>query len=66
MLAKNDKELLIIQVKAIINQKSVAKKINLYFDRIDQFLKDGIAPDSITNIDWWTKKSNTTKRAQES
>lgn len=55
VLAKNDKELLIIQVKATINQRKIAEKINLYFARVEQFLKDGIAPDGKTNIGWWTK-----------
>lgn len=54
VLAKNDKELLIIQVKAVINQRQVAEKINVYFERVEQFLKDGIAPDGETKIDWWT------------
>jgi len=55
ILAKNEKELVIIQVKAIINDKKVAEKIKLYFDRVDAFLKAGIAPDGKTNIKWWTK-----------
>lgn len=54
VLARNNKELLIIQVKATINQKEVAQKINLYFDRVEQFLRDGLAPDGKTKIDWWT------------
>lgn len=56
VLAKNNKELLIIQVKATINQKQVAEKINLYFERVEKFLKDGVAPDGKTKIDWWTSK----------
>ena len=55
VLAKNDKELLIIQVKAIINDKKVAEKIKIYFNRVDAFLKRGIAPDEKTDIKWWTK-----------
>ena len=54
VLASNNKELLIIQVKAIINQRSVAEKINKYFDRVEQFLKDGEL-NRKTKIDWWTK-----------
>lgn len=56
VLAKNNKELLIIQVKATINQKKIAEKINLYFERVESFLQEGIAPDGKTKIDWWTKK----------
>lgn len=55
ILAKNDEELVIIQVKAIINDKKVAEKIKLYFDRVDTFLKAGIAPDGKSDIKWWTK-----------
>lgn len=61
ILAKNDEELLIIQVKSIINDKKVAEKIKLYFKRIDQFLDNGIAPDGITNISWWTKETKVRK-----
>lgn len=55
ILARNDKELRIVQVKAIINDKKVAEKIIQYFDRVDDFLKKGIAPDGQTDIKWWTK-----------
>jgi hypothetical protein len=55
VLARNDDELLIIQVKATINQKKVADKINQYFDRVEQFLKDGYTPDGKTTISWWTE-----------
>jgi len=55
VLAYNEKELLIIQVKAIVNQKRIADKINVYFDRIDKFLKSGTSSDGETKINWWTK-----------
>jgi hypothetical protein len=61
ILAKNDKELVIIQVKAIINDKKVAEKIKLYFQRIEDFLKRGLAPDDRTDISWWTKNVDVKK-----
>jgi len=61
VLAKGKNELLIIQVKATINQKEVAENINQYYERVDQFLKDGNAPDGVTKIDWWTNNCNVKK-----
>ena len=55
VLARNKEELLIIQVKAIINSKEVAEKIILYFERIDDFLNRGLAPDNNSRISWWTE-----------
>ncbi|MBN1462294.1 MAG: hypothetical protein JXQ69_07945 [Paludibacteraceae bacterium] len=55
VLARNDKELLLIQVKSIINRKEVAEKINIYFDRITEFLNNGKALDGKADIMWWTK-----------
>lgn len=62
VLAKGENELLIVQIKATINSKTLAKKINLFLDRIDQFLKAGIAPDGKTPINWWTNKNCTIKK----
>ncbi|MFW5852103.1 MAG: hypothetical protein ACOCWB_07765 [Bacteroidota bacterium] len=55
VLARNENELLIIQVKAIIQQKKVAEKIIEYFKHIDSFLNKGIALDCESDISWWTK-----------
>ncbi|MCB9251299.1 MAG: hypothetical protein H6605_02435 [Flavobacteriales bacterium] len=55
VLARNDKEILIIQVKSGITSRNVAEKINLYFERVIKFLNDGIAPDGIGKIEWWTR-----------
>jgi hypothetical protein len=55
VLARNNKELILIQVKATIDQKITAHKINLYFERVEQFLTKGVAPDGKTKIEWWTK-----------
>ena len=59
ILARNDKELLIIQVKAIIQQKIVSEKIIKYFEKVDEFLKRGIAIDKTSDISWWYKDVET-------
>jgi len=55
ILARNEKELLIIQVKAIVNQKIISEKIIDYFQRVDEFLKNGVAIDGKSDISWWSK-----------
>jgi hypothetical protein len=55
VLARNDNELLIIQVKAIINQKSVSENIINYFTRVKAFLEKGVAIDGTSDISWWQK-----------
>ncbi|MBM3171921.1 MAG: hypothetical protein FJZ75_09975 [Bacteroidetes bacterium] len=61
VLARNKKELLLIQVKAGINTKEVASKVNEHFNRVELFLNKGLAPDGKSSIDWWSK-SCTVKR----
>jgi hypothetical protein len=56
VMAMNNKELLLIQVKSLINQKLIAEKINLHFERVEQYLDAGIAPDGKSKIDWWKSK----------
>ena len=55
ILASNKNELLLIQVKSLVNQKDIADKIILHFERIEQFLERGVALDGESKIDWWTK-----------
>ncbi|GEL76664.1 hypothetical protein [Tenuibacillus multivorans] len=55
VLAINDKEIHIIQVKAIVNEKKVANKIIDYFGKIEDYLSDGVAPDGVNSIQWWTE-----------
>lgn len=55
VLARNSKELRIIQVKAIINESKVAEKVKLYFNRVESFLQKGVGIDDQSNIQWWTK-----------
>lgn len=55
VLARNNNELLLIQVKATINQKSVSEKIITYFERIENFIKTGVAPDKTSSISWWSE-----------
>lgn len=52
--AINDKELVLIQVKAIVNEMKVANKIIDYFDKVDSFLKSG-------NVKWWKHKKRIKK-----
>ena len=60
VLASNKKELLIIQIKAVIRQQKTANDINKHFERVEQFLKDGVL-NGKTKIDWWTKNVNVRK-----
>jgi hypothetical protein len=53
VLARNDKELVIIQVKAIINDKKLVDKIIKFFKRVDDYLKKEVAPDGKSSIKWW-------------
>jgi hypothetical protein len=55
ILARNDKELLIIQVKAIINQMKVVEKIKEFFELVDNFIEKGVASDGVSDIKWWKK-----------
>lgn len=55
VIARNNDELKLIQVKATINTKTVAEKIVKYFDRVENYLNKGIAPDGISDISWWTR-----------
>lgn len=61
VLAKGKNELLIIQVKTTVNSTDVAKKVNTHFDRIEAYLRKGVAPDGKSAIDWWAK-NKTIKR----
>ncbi|MBI2966359.1 MAG: hypothetical protein HYY40_00915 [Bacteroidetes bacterium] len=61
VLAKNESELFIIQIKSSIRCKLDAIKIKEFFNRIDSYLKKGIAPDGISNIKWWLKHSKLRK-----
>ena len=55
VLAIGEKELLVIQVKAIINEPKAADKISDFFKKTEKFLKEGKAPGMEDSIDWWTK-----------
>jgi hypothetical protein len=55
ILARNDEELLIIQVKAIINQMKVVEKIKEFFEQVDNFIEKGVASDGVSDIKWWKK-----------
>jgi hypothetical protein len=61
VLAKGENELLIIQVKATINERKVAEKIIKYFQRVEDFLKKGVAPDGVSDIKWWKANSKVIK-----
>lgn len=58
VLARNSKELLIVQVKSSVNQAGAAEKIITYFERVDEFLMAGVSTDGYSNIEWWTKGVN--------
>lgn len=53
ILARNDTELLIIQVKAIINSAKTVDLIKTFFPRARKYIKKGIALDGISDIGWW-------------
>jgi len=55
VIARNNEEIKLIQVKATINSQTVAEKIVTYFDRVDNYLSKGLAPDGKSDISWWTK-----------
>lgn len=53
VLAKNEKELLIIQVKTTINTKETPGKIKVFFKRVEDFLKiSKLAPCGENGIYW--------------
>lgn len=61
VLARNDTELLLIQVKATINQINVANKIIEQFKRVQGYLDKGKANDGISDISWWSKDCSVKK-----
>lgn len=55
VIAVGEKEIIIVQVKAIVNEKDVVEGVKTFFQRADKFLKDGVAPDQKESIAWWLK-----------
>lgn len=53
VIAMNNSELLLIQVKAIINEKKVAENVVEYFNRVDSFLKTKQSSEELLQIKWW-------------
>ena len=55
VLAIGEKELLLIQVKAIINESKSAEKIIDFFEKTHIFLDNGKAPGTENSIKWWIR-----------
>ncbi len=55
MLAVNSSEVVLVQVKAIINEEKVVTRILNFFLEAEAFISKGLAPDGIHRIDWWVK-----------
>jgi hypothetical protein len=55
ILARNESELLIIQVKSIINKRDIVESVKTFFDRVIDYLNNGIAADDKSSISWWSK-----------
>jgi hypothetical protein len=55
ILARNESELLVIQVKSIINDKRVIESVGTFFDRVIDYLNAGIAADGKSSILWWSR-----------
>ncbi len=58
VLARNANELLVIQVKAIINQENTSKKIIDFYKNVNDFLKIGKSLDGSSDISWWSSNVN--------
>ncbi|GEM_PF-2082292 len=56
VLAVGEKELILVQVKAIVNEAGVVAKVQSFFDQAEQFIQQGKAPDGIASIQWWGKE----------
>ena len=56
VVAINNRELFLVQVKAIVNQKSVANKVLDFFKNVDSFLSTEISPDGQNSIAWWENR----------
>lgn len=61
VLALSEKELLIIQVKAVINTEQVPDQIVNFFDRVSSYLNEGTGPNGESDITWWTKGRKVTR-----
>lgn len=55
IVARNNEELLLIQVKTIVNTKYVAERIITYFQRIKDFLDAKVSLDGTSDISWWNQ-----------
>ncbi len=55
VLVRNKKELILIQIKAVIAEKKTTVKIKQNFDIIEKYLTTGLALDGETPIEWWSK-----------
>lgn len=55
VIARNNEEIKLIQVKATINAEKVAEKIVTHFNRVDDYIRKGLAPDGKSDISWWIK-----------
>lgn len=55
VIAIGEKEILIVQVKAIVNEMRVVENIKTFFKQAGEFLQEGMAPDRSSSISWWLK-----------
>ena len=53
VLAVGHDEVILVQVKAIVNEASVAEKIKGFFVHAEEFVQRGLAPDGSSPISWW-------------
>jgi hypothetical protein len=61
VVAINENELLIIQVKAIINQQSVSRKVVEFFQNVNAYLETENNNIQQNNIRWWLNGRTTKK-----
>lgn len=54
ILARNENELILIQVKAIVNRVKVAEGVIQFFNRVADFLDKGNGLDAEADIKWWS------------
>jgi hypothetical protein len=55
VLAIGEKEILLIQIKCIVNENKTVKKIETFFENAMAFIESGLAPDNESSIQWWRK-----------
>jgi len=55
VMALNKDELVLVQVKCLLNKPQAPKDVLDFFHKVDDFLKNGKALDGKSSIQWWSE-----------